>query len=73
MNLMASSSPACKRFTPWHPTLLTCDTGISANESIDYAQKHGIDVIVTDHHTLPRHSQKLMPSSTRRESILATP
>ncbi len=33
--------------------LLTCDTGISANESIDYAQKHGIDVIVTDHHTLP--------------------
>ena len=33
--------------------LLTCDTGISANESIGYAQSHGIDVIVTDHHLLP--------------------
>ncbi|NMB68492.1 MAG: single-stranded-DNA-specific exonuclease RecJ [Chloroflexi bacterium] len=33
--------------------LLTCDTGITAHESIDYAQKQGVDVIVTDHHTLP--------------------
>jgi single-stranded-DNA-specific exonuclease len=33
--------------------ILTCDTGISAHESIDYAQNHGVPVIVTDHHDLP--------------------
>jgi single-stranded-DNA-specific exonuclease len=33
--------------------LLTCDTGITAHESIDYAQSQGVDVVVTDHHTLP--------------------
>ena len=33
--------------------LLTCDTGISANEAIGYAQNNGVDVIVTDHHELP--------------------
>ncbi len=30
--------------------LITCDTGITAHESIDYAQKNGVDVILTDHH-----------------------
>lgn len=33
--------------------LLTCDTGVTAHESVDYAQNHGVDVIITDHHTLP--------------------
>lgn len=33
--------------------LLTCDTGISAVEAVDYAQAHGVDTIITDHHTLP--------------------
>lgn len=33
--------------------ILTCDTGISANNSIVYAQGKGIDVVVTDHHLLP--------------------
>ncbi len=33
--------------------ILTCDTGISANDSIAYANSKGIDVIVTDHHLLP--------------------
>ncbi|RJP48181.1 MAG: single-stranded-DNA-specific exonuclease RecJ [Anaerolineaceae bacterium] len=32
--------------------LLTCDTGITAHEAIDYANSHGLDVIVTDHHDL---------------------
>jgi len=32
--------------------LLTCDTGITAHEAIDYANSHGVDVIVTDHHDL---------------------
>lgn len=32
--------------------LLTCDTGITAYEAIDYASSRGVDVIVTDHHDL---------------------
>jgi len=32
--------------------LLTCDTGITAHEAIDYANAHGLTVIVTDHHDL---------------------
>ena len=30
--------------------LVTCDTGITAHEAIDYAQTRGVDVILTDHH-----------------------
>jgi single-stranded-DNA-specific exonuclease len=33
--------------------LLTCDTGISAINEIDYLQQVGIPVIITDHHDLP--------------------
>lgn len=33
--------------------LLTCDTGITAHEAVEYAKKRGLDVIITDHHTLP--------------------
>ncbi len=33
--------------------LLTCDTGVSEQEAINYAASHGIDSIITDHHTLP--------------------
>ncbi|MCP4542785.1 MAG: single-stranded-DNA-specific exonuclease RecJ [Chloroflexi bacterium] len=33
--------------------VLTCDTGVTAHEAIDYAQTQGVDVIVTDHHDLP--------------------
>lgn len=37
-----------------HPALiLTCDTGSSAHEGIALAKKHGVEVIVTDHHELP--------------------
>lgn len=32
--------------------ILTCDTGITAHEAIDYANSRGVDVIVTDHHDL---------------------
>jgi single-stranded-DNA-specific exonuclease len=32
--------------------LLTCDTGITAHEAIDYANSRGMAVIVTDHHDL---------------------
>lgn len=33
--------------------ILTCDTGISSHEAIEFAQSRGIPVIVTDHHDLP--------------------
>ncbi len=33
--------------------LLTCDTGISAVEEVNYATQEKLDVIITDHHDLP--------------------
>jgi single-stranded-DNA-specific exonuclease len=35
--------------------IVTCDTGSTNIVEIEYANKLGIDVIVTDHHTLPPH------------------
>ncbi|MBI2012602.1 single-stranded-DNA-specific exonuclease RecJ [Candidatus Curtissbacteria bacterium] len=34
--------------------IITVDHGVTANEQIEHAQDLGIDVIVTDHHTLPK-------------------
>ncbi|MGD0613407.1 MAG: single-stranded-DNA-specific exonuclease RecJ [Anaerolineales bacterium] len=33
--------------------ILTCDTGITANEAVEYALSRGVEVIITDHHELP--------------------
>ncbi|MFD0896635.1 single-stranded-DNA-specific exonuclease RecJ [Loigolactobacillus binensis] len=33
--------------------IITVDNGVSGNAPITYAQKQGVDVIVTDHHELP--------------------
>jgi len=33
--------------------VLTCDTGVTAHDPIAYAQRCGVDVVVTDHHDLP--------------------
>ena len=33
--------------------ILTCDTGITAHDAIDWAASRGVDTIVTDHHALP--------------------
>ena len=32
--------------------ILTCDTGISAHEAVDYAKSRGVDFVITDHHDL---------------------
>ena len=32
--------------------LITCDTGITAHEAVDYANSRGVPVIITDHHQL---------------------
>lgn len=39
--------------TPGIKLLLTCDTGVSAQEAVVYAQQRGVDVVITDHHELP--------------------
>ena len=33
--------------------VLTCDTGVSAPEAVDYAASRGVDMVITDHHALP--------------------
>lgn len=46
--------PYLQEFLKQHISLLlTCDTGISEQESIDYANQQGVDTIITDHHSLP--------------------
>ncbi len=32
--------------------IVTCDTGITANEAVDYANSRSVDVVITDHHDL---------------------
>jgi len=33
--------------------LLTCDTGITANDAVAFAARTGVETIITDHHILP--------------------
>ncbi|WEV54065.1 single-stranded-DNA-specific exonuclease RecJ [Leuconostocaceae bacterium ESL0723] len=33
--------------------IVTVDNGVSGYEAVEYAQNHGVDVIITDHHSLP--------------------
>ena len=33
--------------------ILTCDTGVTANEAVEYARTCGVEMIITDHHDLP--------------------
>jgi single-stranded-DNA-specific exonuclease len=33
--------------------VLTCDTGITAHDAVEYARQAGIDFLITDHHDLP--------------------
>jgi single-stranded-DNA-specific exonuclease len=55
--------------------ILTCDTGITAYEAIDYANSRGVDVIVTDHHelgaTLPNARAIINPKLLEKDHILA--
>lgn len=41
--------------------VLTCDTGIAAFESVAYARSHGVEVVITDHHELPRQPGSDVP------------
>lgn len=55
--------------------IITCDTGITAHEAIDYANSRGADVIVTDHHdlgeTLPNAKAIINPKMLPEDHLLA--
>ena len=34
--------------------ILTCDTGITAHDAVNYANTRNVDVLITDHHDLPQ-------------------
>ena len=55
--------------------IVTCDTGITAHEAIDYANSRGVDVVVTDHHdlgeTLPNASAVINPKLLPEDHPLA--
>jgi single-stranded-DNA-specific exonuclease len=38
--------------------IITCDCGISNTEEVDLANEKGVDVIITDHHTVPNKLPK---------------
>ncbi|MEQ8960097.1 MAG: DHH family phosphoesterase, partial [Coleofasciculus sp. C2-GNP5-27] len=40
--------------------IVTCDTGSTNLSEIDYASQLGIDIIITDHHTLPEDRPKVV-------------
>ena len=46
--------------------LLTCDTGVSAHEAVDYARRHGVGVLISDHHELPEQLPEAMAVVTPR-------
>src|SRR6266536_226649 len=54
--------------------IVTCDTGITAHEAIDYANSRGVDVVVTDHHelgeTLPNAKAIVNPKLLPKGHIL---
>jgi single-stranded-DNA-specific exonuclease len=56
--------------------VLTCDTGITAYEAIEYAGSRGVDVVITDHHelgaTLPAATGIVNPKMLPEGHVLGT-
>jgi len=56
--------------------ILTCDTGITAHEAVEYARTRNVDFIITDHHdlpeSLPRAIATVNPKLLPPEHALAT-
>jgi single-stranded-DNA-specific exonuclease len=54
--------------------ILTCDTGITAHDAIEYANSRGVDVVVTDHHdpgeTLPHAKAIVNPKLLSEDHTL---
>jgi len=55
--------------------IVTCDTGITAHEAVDYANSCGVDVVITDHHdlgeTLPNAKAIVNPKLLPKNHLLA--
>ncbi len=55
--------------------IVTCDTGITAHEAVDYSNLRGVDVIITDHHdlgaTLPNAKAIVNPKLLAKDHPLA--
>ena len=55
--------------------IVTCDTGITAHEAVDYANSRGVDVVITDHHdlgeTLPSAIAILNPKLLPKDHLLS--
>ncbi len=55
--------------------IVTCDTGITANEAVDYANSRGVDVVITDHHdlgdVLPNAVAIINPKLLSKDHILS--
>ena len=55
--------------------ILTCDTGITAHEAVNYCNSRGVDVVITDHHdlgeTLPNAKVIVNPKLLPVEHTLA--
>jgi single-stranded-DNA-specific exonuclease len=57
--------------------VITCDTGVTAHEAVDFAKTIGVDFVVTDHHELPQQlpaaraivNPRLLPSGHPSESL----
>jgi single-stranded-DNA-specific exonuclease len=56
--------------------VVTCDTGISAHDAVEYAQSRGVDMVITDHHdlspTLPPAAAVVNPKLLPADHPLAT-
>lgn len=56
--------------------IVTCDTGITAHQAIDYANSRGVDVVITDHHelgiTLPNAKAIVNPKLLPEDHFLST-
>ena len=52
--------------------IITCDTGITAHEAVDYANSHGVDVVITDHHD-PAHAEWSEATGERSRSAYHLP
>ena len=55
--------------------IVTCDTGITAYESVEYTNSRGVDVIITDHHdlgeTLPNAVAVINPKMLPKDHLLS--
>lgn len=55
--------------------IVTCDTGITAHEAVEYANSRGVDVVITDHHdlgeTLPNAFAIINPKLLPKDHLLS--